>query len=72
MSAPEMQAGRPDEAVADFTVRLYPRRIEVTGNRSGRTGSATHTGRITWLFALLRALRAAGAYERLTPEGAER
>lgn len=63
---------RPEELVSDFTVRLYRRgedraRVEVIGNRSGKTASLTCGVGLMWVYALLRALGQAGAYGEDNP-----
>ncbi len=54
-----------ERLISDFTVRVWVDgdrgRVEVIGNRTGRSASRSTGVGIMWVFALLRALRDLGA-----------
>lgn len=58
-----------ERLISDFTVRTWESekrgRVEVIGNRSGRSDSEPcGKGMLLWAFALLRVLKRLGAFTR--------
>jgi hypothetical protein len=60
-----------ERLISDFSVRIYEdpasrtgHRIEVAGNRSGKTASTPTYNGLAWVFVILRLLTKLGAYDR--------